>query len=330
MRYFWLAMLIVFGWASAQEPPSVTDLKDGRVGRFLFLSAQRGTIPLEVQRSMVFYQDQVEANLLLPNPKFAPPYPAVIQAHSSGGVSKRDYEWSKWFLDQGIAVLVLDSFKRRGILESSTDQSRLTIAANTVDNLLALKMLKTHPKIDGNRIGLIGFSRGGAVVSMASIESVVRPILGSDTDFAFLVSFYGTCVYRGEKYTKSPMLLLIGDQDSYENMESCQEWKQHIQTYGDRYELVIYPGVHHGFDNKSFEIRRDLANAETGKFCKVEWNLDQRKYRVGNELPSWDSTMNEYVRRCRTRGTIVEYNENAFQDSRRRIRDLMLKQSIIR
>jgi dienelactone hydrolase len=328
MKRYLLLLACVCGLAQAQELPVVSDLADGRTGRFLFATAQRSTIPSEVQRGNVFYTDNASGTLMLPkDAKFAAPYPAVLVAHGSGGVLKRDYKWAAWFLEQGIAVMVVDSFKYRGFQESSTDQSRLTIAAHFLDHVQAFKLLKTHPKIDSRKIGLIGFSRGGAVASVASIESALRAVLPGD-NFAFLISYYGSCSYRGDKYTSTPMLLLMGDQDTYADAETCKAWYEHSKAHKAPHELVLYPGVHHGFDNEAYPNRLTLANAQTGKECRLEWNLDQKKYRGPSGSWKYDNDMNGYLQSCMKRGTTIEYNDPALQDSLIRIRELLVKTGI--
>jgi hypothetical protein len=59
--------------------------------------------------------------------------PAMIIMHSSGGINNTTWDWSKFFLDMGIATFVVDSFKPRGIVHTSFDQSQLNYAASTAD-----------------------------------------------------------------------------------------------------------------------------------------------------------------------------------------------------
>lgn len=86
--------------------------------------------------------------------------PVMVIMHSSGGINETTWEWSKFFLDMGVATFVVDSFKPRGIQYSTLDQSVLNYGASLADSLMALKVVSEQPGVDPKRIGVIGFSRG--------------------------------------------------------------------------------------------------------------------------------------------------------------------------
>ena len=66
---------------------------------------------------------------------------------------------------QGIAVLRADD---RGVGGSTGSTMRSTIEDNVGDVLAAVELLRTNPKIDPSRIGLIGHSEGGWVAPLAA------------------------------------------------------------------------------------------------------------------------------------------------------------------
>jgi dienelactone hydrolase len=104
------------------------------------------------------------------------PFPAMVIAHGSAGVQRKDLErWVPLFNQMGIATLLVDSFKPRGIKRTDEDQSQLDQAANDADALSALKLLATDPRIDASRIGVIGFSRGGIVALDTSVDTWRTP-----------------------------------------------------------------------------------------------------------------------------------------------------------
>jgi dienelactone hydrolase len=87
----------------------------------------------------------------------------MVIAHGSAGVDTRETAWADRLGALGLATFVVDSFTPRNVRETATDQARLPTAANVADALAALRLLATHPRIDPDRIGIIGFSKGGQV-----------------------------------------------------------------------------------------------------------------------------------------------------------------------
>jgi dienelactone hydrolase len=87
--------------------------------------------------------------------------PAVILLHGSGGISGYVTDWEMDLNSMGVATFVIDCFKGRGIVNTNNDQSQLGRLSMIVDAYRALDVLAKHPRIDPNRIAIMGFSRGG-------------------------------------------------------------------------------------------------------------------------------------------------------------------------
>ncbi len=99
--------------------------------------------------------------------------PAVILAHGVGGVSdEREHAWAKRLNSWGIAAFVVDSYGGRGmkppVYADSPKSTHFT--AHLVDAYLALQLIATHPAIDGDRVAVMGFSKGGEVAVNAVFE----------------------------------------------------------------------------------------------------------------------------------------------------------------
>lgn len=88
---------------------------------------------------------------------------------------------------------MVDSFTPRNVRETATDQARLPTAANVADALAALRLLATHPRIDPDRIGIIGFSKGGQVALYTALEPFRRAVIDDDRRFAAHVALYPYC-----------------------------------------------------------------------------------------------------------------------------------------
>lgn len=67
--------------------------------------------------------------------------------------------WERILNAMGIATFAIDGFTGRGIISPSRDHSRLGRLNLIVDPYGALSVLAHHPRIDPERIVLMGFSR---------------------------------------------------------------------------------------------------------------------------------------------------------------------------
>lgn len=118
------------------------------------------------------------------------PFPAAVLITGSGAQDRDETLLGhKPFLvladhlsRHGIAVLRADD---RGIGGSTGSVPDSTSADFAQDALAGVRFLKTHPKIAGHRIGLIGHSEGGVVGPLAASQS---------GDVAFVVMLAGTGV----------------------------------------------------------------------------------------------------------------------------------------
>ena len=96
--------------------------------------------------------------------------PVVVMMHGSGGVSGVSEAWVHQFNAMGISTFVIDGFSGRGLTSTSTNQALLGRLNFIVDIFHALEILAKHPRVDPDRIVLMGFSRGGQAALYASLN----------------------------------------------------------------------------------------------------------------------------------------------------------------
>jgi dienelactone hydrolase len=208
--------------------------------------------------------------------------PALVFIHGSGGVypAMLDF-WPKTLNAAGIAVFAVDTFGSRGVRSTVDDQSAVPFAADTADAFNALKLLATHPRIDPNRIAIIGASRGGISALRTAVERVVAgQHLPNDLHYAAHVMLYsGGCtgifrlVVRPGVFRKEPMLWLHGDADDYAPMPPCQDYSARIAAAGTPTEFVVIPGARHKFDSDDTK-RYTLRTAQrTNASCPLETDI---------------------------------------------------------
>jgi dienelactone hydrolase len=250
--------------------------------------------------------------------------PAMIIMHSSGGINNTTWDWSKYFLDMGIATFVVDSFKPRGIENTASDQSQLNNAASTADALTALKVVAAQPGIDAKRIGAIGFSRGGGASFTATYPNVHKAVLGEDSPkFALSVVFYGGYILSGT--TTTPMLYLMGDSDDYQSVEATTAFIADLRSRGNDISFKVYPDATHGFDVEHAKASIYAARAQVWKKCYPRAvDLDNMTYSVGNVVVT-PKEFGESMNKCSSLGVTVSFNRKARDDARNQVKDFVTK-----
>ncbi len=195
---------------------------------------------------------QVTAEITWPAGASTAPLPALVIHHGSGGVSsRREGRFAREIVAMGVAAVVIDSFKPRGVTSTVQDQSAVTGADFNFDALMALKALGTHPRIDAKRIGIVGFSKGGTSALMAAHERLATAAgLPAGLRYALHVPFYPSCTTQYWKPVTSgaPILMLLGASDTYVGYEPCQTYGEALKANGARVDVTVYPGAMHGFD----------------------------------------------------------------------------------
>jgi dienelactone hydrolase len=206
---------------------SVSDLSAGQTG---WLSYASSDAPIRLR-----------GELQLPT-EGAPPYPAMIVAHGSGGLDARSPQWSDYLRKQGIATLMIDYFGPRGVTWNSRTQP--TPVSDIHD---ALRLLASHPAIDRTRIGVIGFSRGG-VLAIEAANADPQDIGG--LRYAAHVALYPPCISASvrRRGPGAPILVLIGSKDDVAAEPQCEYVVDSARRAGHDAKLIVYEGGYHGFD----------------------------------------------------------------------------------
>lgn len=177
--------------------------------------------------------------------------PAIVLLHGSGGLSGYVDDWARFVTDQGVASLALDCFTERGIDVTFGNQGVLGRLAMIVDAYRAFDALANHPRIDPERIALMGFSRGGQAALYAAVRRF-RDMHGPrEGDFAGYVSFYPACHirYRDDaRLVDRPVSVLHGTADDMNPIGVCRDYVARVRAAGGSIELHEFPGARHIFD----------------------------------------------------------------------------------
>jgi dienelactone hydrolase len=262
------------------------------------------------------------------------PVPAVILKHGSAGLTGAQGDnirkWAKSLNDWGMAAFVVDSFGPRGIGESASDQSKLRSLADLADAFAALKVLAANPRIDSGRIGIIGWSRGGAVAMETALESARLAVLApADPKFAAHIVFYGMASpqYRDTATDHAPLLFLHGDADNIVPVGPTREFADWIQTQGNSVTFQTYSGVYHDFDVEG-GIDGSVNRVETARNCDVVVDFSTGQIIRMNNRPVTGVSglaLIRYMRGCMQRGAELHPNAVARADALERVRSFLVQ-----
>ena len=172
------------------------------------------------------------------------PFPALVVLHGDGGIyPPRCYNPSlRPFVNLGYAVLLIDSATPRlGQLPGYSFEDQAQDAHKGKD------LLANLPIVDAERIGVVGWSRGGAAV----LSSVTRPKSFKRArafPFKVAVAVYPMCY--AEVVLEAPLLILHGGKDVITSAANCSRMKI-IGSQRHDFVLRIYPDAGHLFDTSS-------------------------------------------------------------------------------
>ena len=219
---------------------------------------------------------QVTAEITWPANTGLGPVPAMVIHHGSGGVGEREARYVRELVPMGVATVVIDSFKPRGVTSTVLDQSAVTGQDFNLDALAALKALTANPRIDRRRIGIMGFSKGGTSALMASHEQLVLAAGGTPGGprYALHVPFYPSCYshYYQPHTTGAPIYLLLGGADTYVRYEPCVSYGEALRAAGATIQTKVFPAAMHGFD---YGPRYSIPNGENYSKCVNQQQPDR-------------------------------------------------------
>lgn len=248
---------------------------DGRSGeRVTVHSANPPTLTAIIDGGIEGEQP-LDARLYLPEGDG--PHPAVVIVPGSGGV-RPEVEPRKIaaLLDADIGALMLDPFGRRGIGDTIRDQTRVSWAASVYDALAAYRHLAGREAVDAERIGAMGFSRGGYAVVQAAMRPLAAPVIGRGRGFRAVYGAYPWCgaQFRRPRVGGTRVRIIVGSHDDWVSPVKCQAWEHAISLAGGRSSLRMVPGAHHAFDRHDAGVQ-ELPEALTATRFPI-WYIDER------------------------------------------------------
>jgi dienelactone hydrolase len=201
--------------------------------------------------------------------------PVVVLMHGSSGVGGGMDPWVHQFNGMGISTFVIDGFSGRGLTSTSTNQASLGRLNFIVDIYHALAILAKHPRVDPERIVLMGFSRGGQATLYASLDRFNKLWNKSGIQFAAYVPFYPDCAtsyLTDTEVAARPIRIFHGTPDDYNPVASCKAYVARLKEAKRDVVLTEYPDSAHGFDYGLTGANTvvEATGAQTVRHCTIK------------------------------------------------------------
>jgi dienelactone hydrolase len=149
--------------------------------------------------------------------------PAVIIVHGSGGVDERGDLYRRSLNLAGVATLELDMWAARGL---DGGLSRPSHVRETLPDVYgAIRFIQSRTDIEGENLGLIGFSWGGVVAMLMSGEpyELALSLTGLVANYPVCWAYNKVSGYPFTHVNSGQNLLVIaGMKDEYDDPEDCE------------------------------------------------------------------------------------------------------------
>jgi dienelactone hydrolase len=218
-----------------------------------------GVNPAHVQTTSTAAVDvtfpDIKGQLLLPGHLYRPdgpgPFPAVVALHGCGGIGPHLHRWAQTLQQWGYVALLVDSFSPRG--KTNICDSTLSVDpqyARMPDAYAAKAYLASQSFVDGNRVGLMGWSHGGRT-TLYAVDNIYLDRI-NPAPFKAAIAWYPGCLLRLLQ-VNAPLLILIGEEDDWTLTSRCKDMMSQSEQWGSKtaygVTLQVYPEAHHGFDS---------------------------------------------------------------------------------
>ncbi len=243
--------------------------------------------------------------------------PLVILMHGSGGLGGNVEAWSRHFNAMGISTFAIDGFTGRGLTAVSSNQALLGRLNFVLDVYRALALVANHPRVDGSRVALMGFSRGGQAALYASLDRFHKMWNTSGADFVAYLPFYPDCAttFIGDTDIGARTIRVFhGSSDDYNPVATCRAYMTRLAAAKRDASLTEYAGAHHTFDNPLGASKPTLSPAsQSVRACSV------REAEGGSLINTATSAPFSYKDACVVLGPHTGYDPTATEAATRAV-----------
>ena len=191
---------------------------------------------------------------------------AVIVIHENRGLNEHTKDVARRMALEGFAALAVDYLSPKGSTPSDEEAARKLIGEldpvqTNANSVATVAFLKAHEAANG-KVGAMGFCWGGGQVNSLAVNSA---------DLNAGVAYYGRQADAADvpKIT-APLMLHYGGLDERINA-GIPAFEAALKANGKAYEIHVYDGANHAFNNDTSEARYNKAAADLAWSRTVEF-----------------------------------------------------------
>jgi carboxymethylenebutenolidase len=187
-----------------------------------------------------------EMRAFLARPKKGKKFPAVIVIHENRGLVPHIQDVTRRMANEGFLTIAPDALSPLGGTPEDISNvgemfKKLNSEQTTKNFVAAVKYLKTHPLSNG-KVGCTGFCWGGAMTNQVAVNA---------PDLNAAVPYYGRQPAPEDvEKIKAPIMAHYGGNDAGINA-GIPAFEEALKKYKKEYQIFIYEGAGHAFNNDS-------------------------------------------------------------------------------
>ncbi|MFH2027986.1 MAG: prolyl oligopeptidase family serine peptidase [Nanoarchaeota archaeon] len=241
-----------------------------------------------------YYSGKLKINGIMADPRIVDDLPLIIFNHG-GRAGIEEMNWIRELANNGYVVLA-SQYRGEGGSEGQIEVA----LGETTDVLNLLECGKNFNKVDKDRIGVMGFSHGGAITVQAMelsqdfkvgiefwgatdikkrfenikgaddpvmpwVSAVKKPMPENELDNQLLKR---SAIYCVEKIN-APLLIFHGKIDNLMPYEYAIDLENQLIKYGKNYKFITYGYLGHDFELKNGT--KDVETEEEAMAISIEW-----------------------------------------------------------
>lgn len=216
--------------------------------------------------------ENVEMRAFLARPKTGSKFPAVIVIHENKGLVPHIQDVTKRIAREGFLALAPDALSPLGGTPADISNvgamfQQLNGEQTTKNFVAAVKYLKTHPLSTG-KVGCTGFCWGGAMTNQVAVNS---------PDLNAAVPYYGRQpVAEDVAKIKAPIMAHYAGNDPGIDA-GIPAFEEALKKYNKEYQIFIYDGASHAFNNDSNPERYNEQAAKLAWGRTIEFFKEKLK-----------------------------------------------------
>lgn len=269
----------------------------------------------------------VTAQLYMPK-QMTGKVPAMVIMHGIGGLYTRDgrrrsyFSYAELLASNGIAAVIVDTHGARNVgVSAQLGSTEVSVYTFVADAFAAADLLRSHPQIDPDRIGIMGFSKGG-MTSLLATDERFSVLSKTRSPFKLHIPIYPGCQNFPEtlRPTKAPVHMLLGEKDNFTGITGCYEIEKKLKAANTPVNVIEYRGAYHGWDEDMVPFRSDDVSSEDCRWILKDggdvWGGDQKPLNNAADGQA-------YFKSCVKKATIfIGRNDAANKSSRQAVIDI--------